>query len=974
MTRHLRMKVLPIILFIFYITHTSVAQEKYLTISGKITNRENGEPVAYASISVSGKSIGTSSNTEGNFIFKIPESYKNGSLKISCIGYQSFTRMITDVTGKPVIISLAPATVELQEIQVQAKGKTGLDIIKEAIAAIPLNYDTAATQMMAFYREETRLDTHEVTFVESVLEATKPSLGSKERNDQIKTVKERRRKPDNAITKDIRFHIWLQLNGGAKNALQSGNMIKFYQKPHRFSFLNERNFKHYNFKLNSIISDGERSAYVIEVLPEKKTSKALVQGKIYVDVESLAFTQWEFELTQKGLDWENKHNALLKKIGSAIIKANLKFSGAKEVLHFEKYRDKWYLKDVQRHFEALVNSKIRNIENSLWKTDLLVAVTDITKVNGQLSGGEKIYTLQDSLNSQIQLEGKDAFWGNLNIIQPTATDTLGEFKETAYSTQKEEITRSIPNKGSNRENGFTRADTLQGKLTPLRTCYDVSFYHVDVKVDIDNKFISGNNKIRFQVVTPFQEMQVDLFANMRIEKILFQNKELSYTRDFNAVFIRFPQEMKQGTEQEIIIYYSGNPKVPNWSIPMDGGFLWDKDKEGNPWVQVVCQGSGASLWWPNKDHLSDEPDSMKISVTVPSHLKEISNGRLLKTTKLPGNQTKYDWQVSYPINNYNVTLNIGNYTHLQDKFITNDTLTLDYYAMPYNLEKAKMMFAGIKPMLACMEKYYGKYPFTRDGFTLMESLYPMEHQSAVSFGKIPEGDLADSINLPMTLVWHEVSHEWWGNNVSCKDMADMWIHEAFATYTEGLQMKASFGEEGELGYMESLQQNAVNQEPVVGIYDVNHIHYNIEDMYSKGALVLNTFRHVLNNDSLWYSILYGIQQDFRYQTVTTDDIVKYVNEKTKTDYTYFFDQYLKYPSLPKLMVKLTEKDNSLVVNFKWNADVQDFNMPIKVTKSKNKFDFIRPTTIWQTLILPNMDPDDFEVDESRFYIEAEIEE
>jgi aminopeptidase N len=256
----------------------------------------------------------------------------------------------------------------------------------------------------------------------------------------------------------------------------------------------------------------------------------------------------------------------------------------------------------------------------------------------------------------------------------------------------------------------------------------------------------------------------------------------------------------------------------------------------------------------------------------------------------------------------------------------------------------------------------------------MESLYPMEHQSAVSFGKIPEGEIRDSLEAPMGLVWHEVAHEWWGNNVSCKDMADMWIHEAFATYSEGLPWKATYGEKGTLEQMESLAGQVGGKEPIIGIYDVNHIHYDIGDMYSKGALMLYTFKHTLNNDQLWSEILKGLQQHFRFKTITTDDFVRYVNMKTKTDYTYFFDQYLKYTSIPTLVLKYSTKGEILTVSYKWIADVKDFRMPIKVTRSKNKFDFIYPTTTWKTLTLPNMTPDEFEVDETRFYVNVEEEE
>jgi aminopeptidase N len=352
----------------------------------------------------------------------------------------------------------------------------------------------------------------------------------------------------------------------------------------------------------------------------------------------------------------------------------------------------------------------------------------------------------------------------------------------------------------------------------------------------------------------------------------------------------------------------------------------------------------------------------------------ISNGRLRKTTQLPGNWTTYQWFVSYPINNYNVTLNIGKYAHLQDTYVTHDTLTLDYYVMPYNLEKGKVIFSQVKPMLACLERNFGKYPFPRDGFKLMESLYPMEHQSAVTFGRIPEREIQDSLDAPMSLVWHEVAHEWWGNNVGCKDIADMWIHEAFAVYSESLQMKAYFGEEGVLGYMEGLPEQVVGKEPIIGVYDVNHIHYNIEDMYSKGALMLHTFRNVLNNEKLWAEILLGIQQDFKYKTLTSQDIIQYINAKTKTDYRYFFNQYLKYASIPTLSLKYTMKGKTLSVSYKWNADVKDFRMPVKVTTAKNRYDFIYPTTSWQTTALPDMEPDDFLVDETRFYVNIEEEE
>lgn len=964
MKKYLWMKIPPVLFFVCYVASFATAQRTYLTLSGQVTDSETGKSVPFASIQIAGLSTGTSSNAEGRFIFKVPDSYQNDSLKISCTGYQSVTQVITGNTSGVLRISLKPATVELDEVLVQSGRKTAVDIFKDAVAAIPRNYDTSAVQLMAFYREAARLDDYEIAFDEAVLGVYQPPYTDTKAENQIKVLKERKKQFDHS--KDPRFYGWIRLNSGAKNALEGNNFRKHYQKPHKYSILNEKNFKHYVFTLDKIIKDGDRNEYVINIKPRKKSRKAYARGKFYIDVQTLAFTKWEWVLTQAGLDRENNDKILLRKIAYAIMKANLKLSDIKETATFSLHNDKWYLNTVQRNFQAIVNSKKRNIENGLWQTNLIVAVTDIETEHPQpFSEG----TVSNNDTSDT------AFWEHYNIIQPTTADTTGNWAETDTATSSKQINQAAPLKLSNRQNGFTRADTLRGKLTPLRTCYDVSFYHLDVKVDIANKSISGSNQMRFRVVEPFNQMQVDLYANMQIHRIVYGKKELPFTREYNAVFVQFPESLKPGTEQSITIHYSGKPQVPDFSLPMHGGFLWDKDATSNPWVQVVCQGSGASVWWPNKDHLSDEPDSMKISVTVPDGLMNISNGRLLAKTPLPDNWTKYDWQVSYPINNYNVTLNIGKYAHWRDTYVTNnDTLTLDHYAMPYNLEKARMLFAGIKPMLVCLENYYGKYPFGRDGFTVMESLYPMEHQSAVSVGKLPEGTVTDSLDLPASLMWHEVSHEWWGNNVSCKDIADMWIHEAFATYTEGLQLKAGFGEEGELGYMQGLPEQVIGNEPIIGVSDVNHIHYDIGDMYSKGALMLHTFKHVLNNDTLWRSILYGIQQDFKYQTVTTADIVQYINEKTKTDYAYFFDQYLKFPSLPTLLVKLTVKGERLTVQYKWKADVPDFRMPVKVTQAPNEFDFIYPTTAWQTITLPNLEPDDFAVDEDRFYVNVEVEE
>jgi aminopeptidase N len=520
---------------------------------------------------------------------------------------------------------------------------------------------------------------------------------------------------------------------------------------------------------------------------------------------------------------------------------------------------------------------------------------------------------------------------------------------------------------SNRQNGFTRADTLRGKLTPLRSCYDVTFYHLDISIDIDRKFIEGTNLIRFKTLNAFTRMQIDLYANMTISRILYKQTELHFSREYDAVFIDFPDDRKTGEESEILIYYEGIPKSPDYNIPMDGGAMWAKDSLNNVWAQMVCQGSGASLWWPNKDHLSDEPDSMKVEITIPSSYTEISNGQLISVTAQPGNRTCYTWFISYPINNYNVTFNIGKYVHFKDFHITDDTLTIDYYVLPYHYNLAKALFQQVPAMLKVFEKNFGKYPFARDGFTLVESLYPMEHQSGVCIGKIS----SENFNETSRLLWHESAHEWWGNAVSCSDVADLWMHEAFATYAEIIVLEEFFGKDEAGNALEEHAAAVEGFEPVTGVYDVNHIHYNIGDMYNKGSLMLHTFRNILNNDKRWVDLLHAIQNHFRYRTVSSDSLVRFINELTQTDYTYFFDQYLHYTTIPTLQLKTQVQNTSIAIKYRWVANADQFRMPARVGRSSAKFQFIFPSAEWKTMLMKSLSIDDLVVDSDNFYINVE---
>ena len=532
---------------------------------------------------------------------------------------------------------------------------------------------------------------------------------------------------------------------------------------------------------------------------------------------------------------------------------------------------------------------------------------------------------------------------------------------------------------TDRENStpvFTRADTLRGMLRPERTCYDVRWYDLDVRVDPEHRSVSGSNTIRFTALEPSSRLQVDLFENMTMESATIDGgKPLSLTREYNAVFITLAEPLKEGTTHDLLLRYSGNPRVSK-NPPWDGGLIWAKDSSGNPWVAVACEGAGASLWWPNKDHLSDEPDSMRISVTVPPGLEDISNGRLREVRTLPDGWVRYAWAVTYPINNYCVTINIGKFSHFGETYTGRDTLTLDYYVLPGDLERARRQFTQVKPMIGCYEKYFGSYPFARDGYKLVQSPHlGMEHQSAVAYGNGFRNGYRGASSSPWGLkfdfiIIHESAHEWWGNSVTAKDIADMWIHEGFGAHAEAMYIECMFGTQAMLDYVNAKKSQVGNRRPILGTCNVNN--EGSRDMYPKGSLMLNTLRGVLDNDSLWFALMHGIATTFRYRTISTGDIVAYVNSVTGTDYTYFFDQYLRYPALPKLDAVLTAKGGKTMCRYRWRADVKDFRMPVKVTTSPGVFAFIRPTTEWQTIDLGSLDPKQFRYAEEWFYLDAQF--
>jgi len=496
---------------------------------------------------------------------------------------------------------------------------------------------------------------------------------------------------------------------------------------------------------------------------------------------------------------------------------------------------------------------------------------------------------------------------------------------------------------------FTRQDSLRGSITPERSWWDLTHYHLNVTVNPDKKFIKGKNTVQYKVLKPHQVLQIDLQPPLKITKAIQNNKELQVISEGNAHFIQLQSPQKKGAINSVDVYYEGKPKEAI-RAPWDGGFSWKKDSNGNHFVATSCQGLGASVWWPNKDHMYDEVDSMAISVRVPKNLMDVSNGRLRKIEQHNDNTTTYHWFVDNPINNYGVNVNIGDYVHFSEKYKgEGGILDMDYYVLRDNLEKAIKQFKDAPKMMKAFEHWFGKYPFYEDGFKLVEVPYlGMEHQSSVTYGnQYKNGYLGRDLSgtgwgLKFDfIIIHEAGHEWFANNITNVDIADMWIHESFTAYSENLFLDYYYGKKASAEYVIGTRSAIQNDKPIIGHYDVNN--EGSGDMYYKGANMLHTIRQLVNNDEKWRQILRGLNTNFYHKTVTTQEIEKYMIEKSGIDLSKVFDQYLRTVKIPEL--EHTIENNTL--KYRWNNVVKGFSMPIKVTID-GKVELLNPTENWQT--------------------------
>ncbi|TDK43441.1 M1 family metallopeptidase [Algoriphagus formosus] len=512
----------------------------------------------------------------------------------------------------------------------------------------------------------------------------------------------------------------------------------------------------------------------------------------------------------------------------------------------------------------------------------------------------------------------------------------------------------------------TRADTLRGSITPERAWWDLNYYHLSVEVFPETQSIQGKNLVCYQVKEPAQTLQIDLQQPLNITAVKQDGVELSFKREGAAHFILLQKSQEKGAFNELEIFYEGKPKVavrPPW----DGGITWQKDSNGKHFIANSNQGIGSSIWWPTKDHPADEVDSMLISVTIPKDLMDISNGRLRKVDENETTKT-FHWFVSNPINDYGVNISIGDYVHFGEEYEgEKGTLTMDYFVLRENLKRAEKQFQDARKMMEAFEHWFGPYPFYEDGFKLIEVPYlGMEHQSAVTYGNgYQNGYLGRDLSgtgwgLKFDfIIIHEAGHEWFANNITYRDVADMWIHESFTNYSESLFLDYHFGKEAGQEYVRGTRMNIANQSPIIGIYGVNR--RGSGDMYYKGGNMLNTLREIIGDDEKWRSILRGLNEEFYHQTVSTRQVENYISQQVGVDLRPFFDQYLRESNLPVLEYYYSDERT---LRYRWTSCVSGFDMPVDVKIGKENIR-LTPTTEWNEMQIAN--PSDLEVDPD-FYV------
>ncbi|WP_194776226.1 M1 family aminopeptidase [Pararhodonellum marinum] len=928
-----------------------------LTIHGKIIDKYSKEAIPF--VNVRNIQSNASAVADLNGYFSMIFSKGTDNISFSCMGYRPIT-IAGPNPGKEITVEMEQDVIQLQTVDV--KPLNPVAIIKEAMQRIPENYGIDTTAISGYYHNFTLLDDKNLRYTEAFIDVYKPPFIPHDNKKNVVgdsiLVKEVRTKPSEFDDWKIMMLTPWELG---IHLLQGRDVARDFTS----SVMSEGFVGSYHFELEDMVNMEGRPTYKILLAPRKNKKTGIWNGHLYIDEETKAFVKIDFKSSPK----------LFKRVISSpsyimvtnLYKFHYKEGEWREVIQYKLQDGIWYLDEVNSGKNFIVNSKKRNMDYIPLVQKLHYKTADFIKKTTLPDSGFLSHDLGKA-DKYFEANYRQEFWRTFDKSMGIETD------DHKYGL-KNTFAESKPYQ-------FSRLDTLKGSLTQLRTAFDVGYYHLDVEVFPDAEEILGSSLIRFKLVEPTDKIQIDLYSGMKIDSIIYRAKHLDFEREYDAVYVSFEKQLERDSIEEIKVYFGGRPLDFDPLTPMYASFLWFTDNNGNPWIQAICQGYGASGWWPNKDHLSDEPDSVTISITNPSDLVAVSNGRLVDKMELENDRTRTTWHVSYPINNYNITLNLGNYEQIKRIFPSLDgELDVEYHVMDYHLDNVASKYETTGKALNTFEKYFGPYPFPRDGIKFIEAPHAMEHQSAVALGfeyfqddesegeknSIPDFGAAE---LPDQILIHEFAHEWWGNSVSCTDNAELWIHEAFATYAEALYIEEQYSYEESLVYLNAMKPSISNKHPVIGNFGVNHVHYNIWDMYAKGALFLNTLRHIIDDNTLWFDIIKGIPRDFKYQSINTDQILEYFNQKTGKELRPIFDQYLRLAEIPVLEFEMKESPSGNMLQYRWKANAEGFAMPISYQLSSGEKQWLQPNSDWHELGLDELNIFEVDFNTDMFYIEV----
>lgn len=917
----------------------SIAQDNFKVIRGKVIEKTSKNPMPFSSVFIQGTTIGTITNENGEFTFNVPAIHKNDTLVVSFVGYNNFYQAV-NVIPDDIAIGLTEAVLNLEEVSVSAQKLSGNEIFALAIKKLladnknPTNYFL----LNGFYRELHTDNGLQTGAVECALEIRAKNVTDVMDDiliPQFRKVYDNQKSTDEFTAwKAGKNHLLLLLNGGA-------NLVPLANSAKRTVWGNKV------FNIEKLTYFNNKLVYVLS------SKSPAMELKVLIDAEDYSLYKNELIMTANEADPKSylwgENNTRGETCGAIVDHQSYEYRYVRgKMLPYYFFR--------KQDFRCFNLTRKVVTSKSYLSSELLInsAVTE----HVQATAPDKLKLQKGLVNMKKPYDS--AFWKHFNNIQDVNQEqelttakvvTVNQSKDPPTASTKPIKAKPVLHIGDHALKKFTRADTLFGQLTPLLTCYDVKHYRLDVDIDIDKEAVQGYSEMMFTMVSSSNKIRIDLAESMKINSIQYKGTVLKFERDLDAVYVEFNQTLAKGTVHTIQVNYEGQPADADFEI-FTGTFIWQTDNNDNPFVQSLSQGYGAKGWWPVKNHLSDEPDSASMSITVPNDLVVVSNGKLIHVEKLNTNKVKYHWAVNNPINTYNIAVHIGKYegSTTMVESVTGQSLPVKYFFLESDKHLAIKKLAIVPQVLTVYEKYFGAYPFINDGLKIIQSPYPMEHQSCIAVGQYFEEQL----------ILHELAHEWWGNSVSCRDNADIWIHEAFATYAESLYIEETVGYSIGQEYLNSKKIKVLNDFSLLGERGVNHFHYRIEDKYFKGALMLNTLRNLVANDKLWFAALKGIQEEFRHSFIDTETLVRYFNQKLGNDYTGFFDQYLKTTAIPTLIIEPVKPKG---FKYKWSSISESFLLPLTLDNLK-----LQPTSAWSTYLNGSIDKQVVEELEKKYLI------